>query len=303
MFVINHRNIFFAISGILVLASIVAIAFFGLRPSVDFTGGSIIEVRFEGTTPDTATVATALAEAGFENSLVRETDDGGLSIRTRALTEGDRGTLVGALTTLAGTTTVDRLSSVGPTVGEELRRKTMIAVVLVVLMIILYIAYTFRKVAKPISSWMYGVVAIVTLLHDVVIPAGVFAVLGRFAGFEADTLFVVALLTILGISVNDTIVIFDRIRENLAREGDAAAHHSFAEIVGKSLEQSYTRSFNTSFTIILVLLILFFLGGPTIHTFMLTLLVGQVAGTYSSIFLASPLLVVIANRKLKATKK
>lgn len=297
MFVINHKNIFFAISAALVLASIVAVAVWGLRPSVDFTGGSIIEARFASSTPDSALVERALAEAGFANSLVRTTDEG-LSIRTRALAEGDRDMILSALEGVAGTTSIERLSSVGPTVGEELRRKTLIAIVLVVLMIILYIAFTFRKVGKPISSWMYGFVAIATLLHDIIIPTGVFAVLGHFAGLEADTLFVVALLTILGISINDTIVVFDRIRENLALDPDEA-HRDFAAIVGRSLEQTYVRSFNTSFTVILVLLILFFLGGPTIHSFMLTLLVGQIAGTYSSIFIASPLLVVLANRKLK----
>jgi preprotein translocase subunit SecF len=298
MFVINNRNIFFAISGLLVAASIVVVAIFGLRPSVDFTGGSIIEVRFASTTPDIASIDAALTAAGFENSLVRATDQGGLSIRTRALEEGDSARIVSAISSVAGSTTIDRLSSVGPTVGEELRRKTAIAIILVVLMMILYIAYTFRKVAKPISSWMYGLVAIITLLHDIIIPTGVFAILGHYAGLEADTLFVVALLTILGVSINDTIVVFDRIRENLGREGDRA-RDNFAETVGKSLEQTYTRSFNTSFTIVLVLAVLFFLGGPTIHSFMLTLLVGQIAGTYSSIFIASPLLVVIANRKLK----
>jgi preprotein translocase subunit SecF len=302
MFVINHRNIFFTISGLLVLASIVAVSVFGLRPSVDFTGGTIIETRFASSTPDTGLIGDVLAKAGFENSLVRTTDKGGLSIRTRALKEGDRDVIVSALTAAAGPTTIDRLSSVGPTVGQELRRKTVVAIILVVLMIILYIAFVFRKVAKPISSWMYGLVAIITLLHDVIIPTGVFAFLGHYAGLEADTLFVVAILTILGLSVNDTIVVFDRIRENLTREGDKA-RDNFAQTVGKSLEQTYVRSFNTSFSVILVLLILFFLGGPTIHSFMLTMLVGQIAGTYSSIFIASPLLVVIADRKLKKETK
>ncbi|MBP9771476.1 MAG: protein translocase subunit SecF [Candidatus Pacebacteria bacterium] len=301
MFVINHRNIFFAISGLLVIASVVAITLFGLKPSVDFTGGSIIEVEFASSTPDTALVATALTEAGFDNALIRTSDANELNIRTRPLAEGDRDTIIAALEKVGGPLTVERLSSVGPTVGEELRRKTTIAIILVVLMTILYIAFTFRKVSKPISSWMYGIVAILTLLHDVIIPAGVFAILGHFAGLEADTLFVVALLTILGVSINDTIVVFDRIRENLGLLGDRASQ-GFAETVGKSLEQTYARSFNTSFTIVLVLAVLFFLGGPTIHSFMLTLLVGQIAGTYSSIFIASPLLVVIANRKLKSQK-
>ncbi len=298
MFVINHRNIFFAISGLLVVASIIAISMFRLNPSVDFTGGTIIEAGFASSTPETTAVAEALSTAGFPNAQVRTGDVGELNIRTRALKEGDRDLIMGALASFGSPVEIKRLSSVGPTVGQELRRKTTVAIILVVLMIILYIAFAFRKVAKPISSWTYGIVAIITLLHDIIIPTGVFALLGHFAGLEADTLFVVAILTILGLSVNDTIVVFDRIRENLAREGDRA-RDNFAETVGKSLEQTYVRSFNTSFSVILVLLILFFLGGPTIHSFMLTLLVGQIAGTYSSIFIASPLLVVIANRKLK----
>ncbi len=298
MFVIRHKIFFFALSGILVLASLFAIGYWGLRPGVDFTGGTILQVRYAEITPAPEELEMLLTEAGFEVSNVR-TGDNGLIVRMETLEEGDRDTIQGLLASGATTSsaTIERLSSVGPSVGEELRRKTIVAIVLVVIMIILYIAFTFRKVSKPISSWTYGFVAIVTLLHDIIIPAGVFAVLGYFSGLEADTLFVVALLTILGLSVNDTIVVFDRIRENLRIHQERNTKEEFSLTVGKSLEQTYVRSFNTSFTVILVLLVLFFLGGPTIHSFMLTLLVGQVAGTYSSIFIASPLLVAIANQK------
>jgi preprotein translocase subunit SecF len=299
MFVIRNKSIFFIISGLLVLASIVFISMWGLRPSVDFTGGAIVEVSYASSTPSTEAISTALATAGFEDALVRTAGENGYNIRMRPLAEGDNATIVSTLSALGSGMQVERVSSVGPTVGQELRKKTTIAIVLVVLMIILYIAFVFRKVAKPVSSWNYGLVAIVTLLHDIIIPTGVFAILGHFAGLEADTLFVVAILTILGLSVNDTIVVFDRIRENLRVNGEKNINEQFDQTVGKSLEQTYVRSFNTSFTVILVLLVLFFLGGPTIHSFVLTLLVGQIAGTYSSIFIASPLLVVIGNRKLK----
>jgi preprotein translocase subunit SecF len=299
MFVIKHKNLFFALSAIFVVASIVAISMWGLRPGVDFTGGAIVEVSYASSTPSTEAISTALTAAGFEDPLIRTAGENGYNIRMRPLAEGDNATIVSTLSALGSGMQVERVSSVGPTVGQELRKKTTIAIVLVVLMIILYIAFTFRKVAKPVSSWNYGLVAIITLLHDIIIPAGVFAVLGRFAGLEADTLFVVALLTILGVSVNDTIVVFDRIRENLRTNEEKNINQPFDEAVGKSLEQTYVRSFNTSFTIVLVLAVLFFLGGPTIHSFVLTLLVGQIAGTYSSIFIASPLLVVIGNRKLK----
>ncbi|MDQ5927685.1 MAG: preprotein translocase subunit SecF [Patescibacteria group bacterium] len=299
MFVIRNKSIFFIISGLLVLASIVFISMWGLRPSVDFTGGAIVEVSYASSTPSTEAISTALATAGFEDALVRTAGENGYNIRMRPLAEGDNATIVSTLSALGSGMQVERVSSVGPTVGQELRKKTTIAIILVVLMIILYIAFVFRKVAKPVSSWNYGLVAIVTLLHDIIIPTGVFAILGHFAGLEADTLFVVAILTILGLSVNDTIVVFDRIRENLRVNGEKNINQPFDQTVGKSLEQTYVRSFNTSFTVILVLLVLFFLGGPTIHSFVLTLLVGQIAGTYSSIFIASPLLVVIGNRKLK----
>lgn len=299
MFVIKHKLFFFLVSGLLVLASIGAIFHWGLRPGVDFSGGTLMEVRYEGERSEPATLEAMLVGAGFEVSNVR-TGENGLVVRMATLEEGDRDALIALFTTdTKYTESIERLSSVGPSVGEELRRKTVVAIILVVLMIIFYIAFTFRKVSKPISSWTYGFVAIITLLHDVIVPAGMFAVLGHFQGLEADTLFVVALLTILGLSVNDTIVVFDRIRENLRVNHERHTQEEFSLTVGKSLEQTYVRSFNTSFTVILVLLILFFLGGPTIHSFILTLLVGQIAGTYSSIFIASPMLVAIADRKLK----
>jgi preprotein translocase subunit SecF len=307
MFVIRHKALFFLISGALVVASLVILAVWGLNPGVDFSGGSIVQIEYASSTrPSVDTVKRAVEEAGFKDVTVRESGEASLTVRTQMLVDANRTTLtnllVGSGTSTATTTltkgSIERLSSVGPTVGEELRRKTVIAIMLVLLIIILYVAFVFRKVSKPISSWMYGLVAILTLLHDIIIPTGVFVLLGHLNGLEADTLFVVALLTILGVSVSDTIVVFDRIRENLRLNSESKSKEPFDEIVGRSLQQTYVRSFNTSFSIILVLLVLFFLGGPTIHSFMLTLLVGQIAGTYSSIFIASPLLVVIANRKL-----
>lgn len=302
MFVIKYKNLFFAISAALVIASYVIIGMWGIQPSIDFTGGSIVEVEYASNTPTTAAVTEALTTAGFEGALVRTSGEG-INVKTRPLAEGDAEKLTTALTGLGEGMTVERLSSVGPTVGQELRRKTGIAMTLVILAIILYIAFTFRKVSRPVSSWTYGLIAIVALVHDVSIPAGVFAVLGHTIGLEADTLFVVALLTILGLSVNDTIVVFDRIREHLRLNSEHSKREPFEETVGKSLEETYARSFNTSLTVILVLLVLFFLGGSTIHSFVLTLLVGMVVGTYSSIFIAAPLLVVIANRKLAKLEK
>ncbi len=178
----------------------------------------------------------------------------------------------------------------GPLLGTEALRKALVSIVLVILAIVLFIAFAFRKVSQPISSWKYGVVAIIALIHDVIIPTGVFSVLGHYAGYEVDTLFVTALLVVLGFSVHDTIVVFDRVRENL---GHAKANKPFSEIVGESISQTFTRSINTSMTTLLALVVLYFVGGQSTQHFSLALIVGIVAGTYSSVFLGSPLLVTI----------
>lgn len=182
----------------------------------------------------------------------------------------------------------NRYESIGPIVGQELRSKSIYAIIMVLLGIILYISWAFRKVSEPVSSWKYGLAAIIALIHDVVIPTGVFVILGKVAGVEIDILFVTALLTILGFSVNDTIVVFDRTRENLAR---VHGHSDFEGIVNKSVNQTMTRSIYTSATVFLVLLAIYIFGGGSIKNFTLTLMIGVVVGTYSSIFIASPLLV------------
>ena len=194
-------------------------------------------------------------------------------------------------------------NSIGPSVGRELTQKAIVAIIIVVIAIVLYIAFAFRGVSEPVSSWKYGFIAIATLVHDVAIPSGVFALLGHFHGAEVDTLFVVALLTVLGISVSDTIVVFDRIRENLKNR----IAPTFSETVGKSLNQTFVRSINTSLTVILVLLSLYLFGPATTKNFALVLIVGMFFGTYSSIFVASPLLVIVeqsqAKKHLKHKKK
>jgi preprotein translocase subunit SecF len=189
--------------------------------------------------------------------------------------------------------------SIGPSVGKELTSKAIMAIILVSLAIICFIAFAFRKVSKPVSSWKYGIIAVITLFHDVAIPVGVFTLLSHFQGVEVDTLFVVAVLTILGLSVSDTIVVFDRIRENLRNRVST----SFDETVGRSLEQSYVRSICTSLTVILVLLSLFFFGPSSTKYFALMLTAGMFFGTYSSIFLASPLLVLVEEWQVKKQAK
>ena len=214
----------------------------------------------------------------------------GLLIRSGHLSEEDHQRLLLLLQGNAKqyTVTEKQFDSIGPTIGHELRVRSAIAVVLVILLIVLYVAWAFRKVSRPVPSWKYGIVTIVALLHDVILPAGFFAILGKWYGVEVDTLFVTAILTILGFSVHDTIVVFDRIRENLR---NAKKEEQFEEIVNQSLLETITRSVNTSFTVLLALTAVFLFGGESVRFFSLTLIAGIIFGTYSSIFIASPLLV------------
>lgn len=288
MFIINHKKLFVFISLFLVIASIVSASIFGLSLGIDFKGGSLMEVSYANTRPDQVVVEDAIKSLDLGSALVQPMGDMGYSIKARNITENERQAL---LSSLGSDVTETSFTSVGPSVGKELVRKSIISFILVALGIILWIAYSFRKVSKPVSSWKYGLIAVVALVHDILIPIGVFAFLSHIYGAEVDTLFVVAILTILGLSVSDTIVVFDRIRENF-RIGH---FKTFEEAVGKSIEQVYTRSISTSITVILALLALVFFGPKSTKIFALMLTAGMFFGTYSSIFLASPLLVFVKN--------
>lgn len=291
MLVIKHKKIFVIISAILVLLSLSSIVYFKPKFGIDFTGGSLSEVEFKTARPDQAIVEKEIANLGFGASIIQPTSTTGYSIKTRALSEAERAGLLSAL----GSDAIEKsFTSIGPSVGAELVRKSVLSFILVSLGIIFFIAFSFRKVSKPVSSWKYGLIAIVTLIHDVLIPVGAFAILSHFYGTEIDTLFVVAVLTVLGLSVSDTIVVFDRIRENI-RIGH---YKTFEETVGNSLKQVYTRSIATSATVIIVLLALVFFGPRSTKVFAMMMTAGMFFGTYSSIFLASPLLVMV-NKKLK----
>ena len=293
MFVIKHKKIFVIISIVLVLLSIGSISIFGLNPGIDFKGGSLSEIEYTTTRPDQATVDAELKPLGLGEFIIQPTGTMGYSIKTRAVSEEERGKILSALGSDA---TEKGFTSIGPSVGRELVRKSILSFILVALGIIFFIAFSFRKVSKPVSSWKYGLIAITSLIHDIIIPVGAFAALSHFYGTEVDTLFVVAVLTVLGLSVSDTIVVFDRIRENI-RVGH---FKTFEETVGRSLEQVYTRSIATSSTVIIVLLCLVFFGPSSTKVFAMMLTAGMFFGTYSSIFLASPLLVLV--NKTKKTK-
>ncbi|MFH1631498.1 MAG: protein translocase subunit SecD [bacterium] len=291
--VIGKTKIWLGISTVLLVAAIASIAIFGLNLGIDFTGGSLMEITME-TSAASGEIRIALAEIGFD-AVVQDSGESEMLIRFAPLTTEEHDAVIAGLGERYGEIEELRYDAVGPVIGEELKKKSVSAVVLLLVLIVLYVAWAFRKVTKPIASWKYGILTIVAAVHDVIIPLGLFAALGYFYGFQIDTAFVAAMLTILGYSINDTIVVFDRTRENLIsnRHSDA----SFGQIVNQSVMQSFARSINTSLTTLLVLLAIFLFGGETTREFILALMVGIVSGAYSSIFIASPLLVAWEKRR------
>ena len=302
MFIINNKKIFVGISVVLVLFSIVTLFIFPPKIGIDFKGGALTEVLYKGVRPAQDILENNIKASSIGSVLLQPVGDSGYIIKSKDINETEHTALLKILS-VDGKNPLEEKSfnSIGPSIGRELTQKAIMAIILVSLGIILFIAFAFRKVSKPVSSWKFGIIAVITLLHDVMIPIGIFAVLSHYYGAEIDALFVVAVLTVLGLSVSDTIVIFDRIRENLRNQA-GIAKINFNEIVGHSLEQSYVRSICTSLTVILVLLSLVFFGPASTKYFALMLTFGMFFGTYSSIFLASPLLVWVNEIQIKNQK-
>lgn len=296
MFIIKYRKIFVSISAVLVALSVSVIVFWGINFGIDFRGGSLLEVEYTGIRPEKVEIENSLKDLELGEALIQPVGDNGYSLKTKDISNDEKELVLKALGEGAVETS---FTSVGPSVGAELVRKSILSFILVALGIILWIAFSFRKVSKPVSSWKYGLIAVSALVHDVIISVGFFAVFSNLMGRDADTLFVVAILTVLGLSVSDTIVVFDRIRENIRH----MQSKPFDEIVGKSLNQVYTRSIITSLTTILVLLALVFFGPSSTKLFAITLTVGMIFGTYSSIFFASPILVMVKGWQDKGKKK
>lgn len=324
--IIQKRKIWLSISSVLVVASIIALALWGLNFGIDFTGGSLLEVEYKDGRPAVNNIQTALNDLELGSLIVQPVNDKGVLLRFQDTSEKKHQETLERLNSLVddgsevveedsgmkevdigvdseGNTVVTdseesqsvvlsgleelRYDSVGPTIGAELKQKSVTAIIVVLIAIVLYIAWAFRKVSKPVASWKFGLSAIVALFHDVIITMGVFAILGRFFGIEINSAFVAAILTVLGYSVNDTIVVFDRIRESLPKSED-----DFEGTVNTSVNSTITRSINTSVTTLLVLVSILIFGGNTIRDFVLALSIGVFVGTYSSIFLASPVLVL-----------
>ncbi|HYO30555.1 MAG TPA: protein translocase subunit SecF [Thermomicrobiales bacterium] len=292
----SRRRLWFLISLAVMVPGLVSLVFFGLRLGIDFTGGTLWEVRFEG--PATvAQVDEVLTANGHENAVVQPTGptaEHAFLIRSQEIREGspEKDAIEGGFAEAIGPFEEREFSTVGGAVSTQIRNRAILAVAVASLGILAYIAYAFRNTQNPL---LYGACALVAMLHDVLIVLGVFSILGAVANVEIDALFVTALLTVIGFSVHDTIVVFDRIRENLARQSDP----TFEGVVNYSLSQTLVRSLNTSLTVIFTLLALYLFGGTTTRTFVLALLIGVVSGTYSSIFNASQLLVAWDNGEIQ----
>ena len=295
MWIVQNKKIFYCISAILIGSSIAALLVWGLKFGIDFTGGSLLEVEYINIRPENKLVLENLAKIGVNEAVLQPTGEKGLILRLPDINEEKHQEILIALGGPKALTD-KQFTSIGPTIGKELRRNSLWAIAAVMLAILAYIAWAFRYVSRPIASWKYGIAALIALIHDITIPTGIFAVLGRFYGVTIDTLFVTALLTILGFSVHDTIVVFDRVRENLKKIGQ---RESFDEIVERSLRQTIVRSINTSLTVILAMLALYIFGGLTTKYFALAILLGVFFGTYSSIFIASFILITWNKFSLK----
>ena len=298
----KYQNYFFALPIAASVIALVAIGLWGLKPGIDLIGGSLLQVSYPDGRPQIELVHTKVATLGLGEVRVQPSNAHDYILRQRELNQDEKATLLTSLSTLGKVQEV-QFNSVGPSIGTELIKKAWWAIALVSFSIIAFIAFAFRGVTKPVASWKYGVVAIITLIHDILVPTGLFAYLGHSRGAEVGVLFIVGILTILGISINDTIVVFDRVRENLRLNLERNRHEIYKEVVWKSIVQTMARSINTSLTVVIMLGALFYYGPVATKDFALTLIVGMIAGTYSSIFLAAPLLVLIEQKQKITGKK
>lgn len=295
MYIVQHRIFFFWISGIILAAAIGAISVFGLSLGIDFSGGSLMQVEYTGEVPPITVIEKQISPVSLGPVSIRIAGTNAISIRARTMTPAEHSAVLAAISSNASVTELS-YTSVGPALGSQFATKALWAIFAVTLVIALYIAFAFRKVSRPVSSWYYGLTVIAILGHDLIIPAGFYAILAHYTGVQVDALFITALLALLGYSVNDTIIIFDRVREHLAHNEKTNTKEVFDLTVGKSIDETMTRSINMSLTVVLALGSLVLFGAPATRDFGLVMLVGVIAGTYSSILLAAPLLIPLARR-------
>ena len=301
---LKYKKIYFILSGTLVLASLVSLIIFGLKPGIDFVGGSILEIEYEEERPSSQEIKELLADFDLDQIQVQSSGKTGVILRMKDISEETHQEIIKKLGKNQKIEEL-RFETIGPVIGRELKQKTKIVAILAVLAILIYITLAFRKVSRPIASWQYGIASLIALFHDVFIPLGVFSVLGNFYGVQITIPIITALLTVFGYSINNTVVVFDRIRENLihSHAKGFSGGANFEEIVDKSLNQTLTRSLNTSLTTLFVLFAIFFFGGETLKYFALALIIGLTCGTYSSVCLASPMLVSWLRKRRVAIEK
>jgi preprotein translocase subunit SecF len=286
---VKNKKWYFAVSGIILLAGIISLAVAGLKPGIDFVSGSTMTISFTDEI-DQADLRSEMAELGHDDAVIQITGDGDYYVRTRELAPSVEGApseqaqVELALAETFGELEVKEFNSISPVIASQTVQNAGYAVIAAVVGILLYITWAFRRLPKPFH---YGVCAIIALFHDMLVMIGIFSILGWTANVEVNSMFIIAALTVLGYSVNDTIVVFDRIRENLLK----GVSKSFATTVNVSINETLGRSLATSITTLLVLLALYLFGGSTINVFVLALMIGVVSGTYSSIFIASQVLV------------
>ena len=283
---LKYKKVYFVFSGVLALASVLILFIFGLNPGIDFTGGSILEIEYQDERPTNQLIKEKLADLNLGEISVQSTDQKGAILRIKEITEKEHQEIIKTLKENNGLEEL-RFESIGPIIGQELRDRTGIVIFLSLLAILIYIAIAFRKLNFPIKSWQYGLASLIALFHDALIPLGIFSILGVIYQIEITIPVIVALLTVLGYSINNTVVVFDRIRENLLKK----IGENYEDTVNISLNQTLARSINTSLTTLFVLLAIFFFGGETLKHFSLMLILGIISGTYSSLLLVSPLLV------------
>ncbi len=282
--IIGKRFWFFLISGAVILIAIISLVTFGLKSGIEFSSGSIVTVSFEQEV-DQDDLKQELASLGYDNALIQRTGGGDFIIRTHELTSEDKTSLEDALDDRFGDFSEPEFNSVSPMIAAETTRNAAIAVAVAAVGILLYITWAFRRMPKPFH---YGTCAIIALLHDALVALGVFSILGGILGWEINLMFITGILAVIGYSVNNTVVVFDRIRENLSKDVKA----DFEIVVNNSLVETLSRSLNTSLTTLLVVLALLFFVGASIQNFAVVLLIGIIAGTFSSLCIAPQLLVV-----------
>ncbi|HRZ95601.1 MAG TPA: protein translocase subunit SecF [Candidatus Moranbacteria bacterium] len=295
--IISKTKYAYAFSIIITIVSIASLLVWGLKFGIDFTGGTLMEVKFEQGVPANQEIEENLKELGLSSLIIQPSGNDAMLLRYVSEDDATNQSVMKILEEKYPTVVQQRVDFINSSVSKELKSKSLMAIFWAVVGIMAYIAFAFRKVSRPVESWKYGAGAVIALIHDVLITVGVFAFLGHFYGIEVGIPFIAALLTILGFSVHDTIVVYDRTRENLIR---SSLKEKFPDIVNRSLNETLVRSINTSLTVIITLLAIHIFGGESIKDFSLALLVGVTFGTYSSIFIASALLVTIYNWQSKS---